>query len=248
VCRLLRPSATWDGGQLEDLMDRVQDVEPRVEKYLQSLRHAIQPRADVADMGVTRKIASGETTKSDIKDSEDHGRDRSHGKKLGGIEIEDDIEPDALEYADNESSASDSPDDEPKRHAQSLTKHTISWLVNSVSFHNFRYNMSRYLFPCLAYVQEVLQSALRTPELCSATFHIEWELLRYTRSEIEDNQMLSTVLTVSGGFVDAEASTCLEYCSRTWPATGEFVTRVLEKAIKDGWHRKYNIPLTQHSD
>jgi len=243
VCRLLRSPTNWNGGQLEDLMKQAPNAEPRVEEYIRHLSHADHSRVDAAAVESTRKTPSRDTASSDSKRPEDHTGDKSQGNNSGGIETESDLEQDALESVDEESNASDSSDDETDRPPQSLTKDTISWLVKSVSFHNFMNNISRYVYSPLEYVQEVLQSALCASELCSVTFNIEWDLLRYTRNEVEDGQLISTVLALSGGIADAEASACLEYCGRTWPATGEFVIRMLEEAIRNGWHSKFDVPL-----
>jgi ankyrin repeat protein/tetratricopeptide (TPR) repeat protein len=235
VCRLLKLSTTQDGGQFEDLMQQIPAAEAGVEKYLQHLPHAGQPRQDATAAGSTREMNLGETTSSDSRNAGDHTRDRSHGNISRGSEFVDDT------AADDQSNASDDSSDEPDSLPQSLTKDTISWLTRSSSFRNFKDYITRSISPPLQHVQEVLQPILCPSELCSATLHVDWELIGYTKSELEEGQLLSTVLTVSGGIIDAEASPCLEYCRRTWPVTGEFVVRALENAIRNGWHGKYNV-------
>jgi hypothetical protein len=78
------------------------------------------------------------------------------------------------------------------------------------------------------------------------TFNIWWELAQYTKSELEENENLLRVLTVSGDIIDAEASSCLDYSRRIWPLIGEFVIMALENAIKTGWHCKYSNLLPKN--
>ena len=216
-------------------MEQVPNVESSVEKYLLNLQTAARSRGPEA---AERSAPRTETSRADFEGSEDRLEYKDHEKSSGGIEVADDIEQDALEFGDDRSSASDSSDDEPNTLPRSLTKETISWLVKSIHFRNLKHNISRHIHAPLEYVQEVLQSTLSSSELCSAIFNIEWDVIRYVKEELEDGQKLSTVLTVSGGVKDADASACVEYCRRTWPTTGEFVVQVLEKALTNGWHGK----------
>ena len=142
---------------------------------------------------------------------------------------------------DNESSG-DFLDGEMESLPQSLTRETIAWLTEGIPFQNFRNNLSRSAYPPLEYVERMLEGALPASETCSASFNIEWDLLDYIESELEDGQNLSTVLTLSGDGDDAYAASCLEYCDYTWPNTGEAVGRALEVAIKRTWYRMRTPP------
>jgi hypothetical protein len=235
VCRLLSSSTAWKGRQLEGLMEQVPNVESSVEKYLLNLQTAARSRG----LGAAERSAPRtETSSAGFEDSEGRLEYKDCEKGFGGIEVADNIEQDSLEFGDDRSSASDSSDDEPNTLPRSLTKETISWLVKSIHFRNLKHNISRHIHAPLEYVQDVLQSTLSSSELCSAIFNIEWDVIRYAKEELEDGQKLSTVLTVSGGVKDADASACVEYCRRTWPTTGEFVVQVLEKALANGRHGK----------
>jgi Ankyrin repeats (3 copies)/Ankyrin repeats (many copies) len=235
VCRLLSPSTAWNGRQLEGLMEQVPNVESSAEKYLLNLPAAARSRGPEA---AERPTPRTEASSAGFEDSEGRLEFKEHEKSSSDIEVADDIEQNSLEFGDDRSSASDSSDDEPNTLPRSLTKETISWLVKSIHLRNLKHNISRHIHAPLEYVQEVLQSTLPSSELCLAIFNIEWDVIRYVKEELDDGQQLSTVLTVSGGVEDADASACVEYCRRTWPTTGEFVVQVLERALANGWHGK----------
>jgi tetratricopeptide (TPR) repeat protein len=217
VCQLLKPSTTREGKQIEDLVD--QTAEAGVERYLQDLHRAVQPQRDAAVEGSTSELSIGETASSDYRNAEDHAR--------------------YSEYWDNQSSESDSSDDEPEIIPQSLTNETISWLTRGIAFLNFKHSLIKHISSPLQYVHQVVQPILSASKICSVTFHVEWELIQYTKSELEEGDTIVQVLTVTGGIVNAEATSCLDYCRRIWPETGEFVVMALEKAIRTGWHSEY---------
>ena len=139
--------------------------------------------------------------------------------------------------ADDQSNASNFSDDESDNDddecSQTLTKESILWLAQTDSFRNFEDYLIKSISPPFRYIEEVLQPALYTPELCSAFFHVDWELVNYTKSELHPGQLLSSVLAVSGGTLHAEALPCSEYCQRTWPTTGNFVLKTVENALED---------------
>ena len=233
VCRLLEPSTAQDSRKFEELMQQIPAAEAGVEEYLQHLPRVIQPQQDAATVGSTQDTSIGETFQSGSRDAGDyigdHTRDKSRQNILRGSEIMDD-----------EINASDSSDGA-DRLPQSLTQEIISWLVESSSFRNLKDYITRSICAPLQHVQEVIQPDPSASKMYSMTLHIDWELIRYAKTELEEGQQLSTVLVVSGGIIDAEASPCLEYCRRVWPLTGEFVVKTVEKAIKYGSHGKRTV-------
>ena len=216
VCQILKPSTTGEDKQIEDLVD--QTVEAGPERYLQDLHRAVQPQRDAAVEGSTGELSVGETASSDYRNAEEHARDS--------------------EYWDNQSSESDSSDDESEIIPQSLINDTISWLTKGIAFLNFKHNLTKHISSPLQYVHQVVQPMLSASKMCSVTFHVQWELIQYTKSELEEGDTIVHVLTVTGGIINAEATSCLDYCRRIWPETGEFVVMALEKAIRTGWHSK----------
>ncbi len=238
VCQLLKPSTIRKGWQLEDLVD--QTIEAGVEKYLQGLRQVDQSPRDDTAVESTSEMGAVETASQDSRSAEDHAGAGDHGIVSVGNKQADDAADDASTFVEDESSASSSLDDELDIIPLSLTKDTISWLRRGVSYRNFKHNITKQICSPLQYVHRVLQPALAS-ELCSATFHVEWQLIQYTNSELEEGDTLVHALTVSGDIIDAEASSCLDYCRRIWPVTGEFVLITLEKAIKAGWHGKHDV-------
>jgi len=239
MCELVQPSTIRDGGQDKYKMKQIPAMKAGVEEYLQHRHRLVQIQRGAAAKEPKHENSGGETTGSESRITEDHAREKIHGDELDRNKIDDDIKEDALAFADDQSIASDDSD---KPNNLPLINDTVSWLTQGIPFQNLRHNLSRYVRSPLEYVQEVLQSTL-SAELCSATFHVEWEVMQYIKSELEEGQVLSSVLTVSGGIIDAEASPCLDYCNRTWPATGDLVIRVLQKAMQNGRHGKYTFLL-----
>ena len=239
VCQLLKPSTIRNGWQLEDLVD--QTVEAGVEKYLQGVRQVNQSLRDDTGVESTSGMGTVETASQDSRSAEDRAGAGDHGIVSVGNKQADDAANDASKFVKDESSASNSSDDGLDIIPQSLTKDTISWLTRGVSYRNFKHNITKQICSPLQYVHRILQPALSASELCSATFHVEWQLIQYTNSELEEGDTIVHALTVSGDIIDAEASSCLDYCRRTWPVTGEFVLITLEKAIKAGWHGKHDV-------
>ncbi|KAL9118071.1 MAG: hypothetical protein Q9187_005387 [Circinaria calcarea] len=225
VCEVLKPSTSREGEQLEDLVE--QTVEAGVETYSQNLHHAVQPQQDAAAVEATDGIRLGKTAGSDYRNAEDYTRNESQGNILASDE-----------HMDDQSSASDTSDDEPDSIPQSLTDDTILWLTRGVAFRNFKHNIVKQICSPLQYIHHVLQPILPASGLCSATFHVQWELIQYVKSELEEGDTFVNVLTVSGGIINAEASSCLDYCRRNWPATGEFMVMALEKAFRTGRHEE----------
>ena len=221
ICRLLEPSTTQDSRQFEELMQQIPAAEAGVEKYLHST------------VGSTQEINVGETFQSGSRDAGDYigdyTRDKSHRNILRGSEFID------------ESNASDSSDDGADRFPQSLTQEIISWLTESSLFRDFKDRITRSICSPFQHIEEVIQPDPSALNMHLTTLHIDWELIRYTETELGESQQLSTVLVVSGGVIDAEASPCLEYCRRVWPLTGEFVVKALEKAIKYGSYGNQNF-------
>lgn len=72
----------------------------------------------------------------------------------------------------------------------------------------------------------------------NATFHIDWDLRKYIRQELEEDQNLKHILTVSGSAKKAYSTTCVDYMSKFWPETGPWMLEVLQVAFDRGVHRK----------
>lgn len=234
VCQILKPSSTRKEKQIEGFVD--QTVESGVEKYLQNLR-VNQPRRDAIVARLIGESSGRKIVGSDDRTAKHHPQDGGYREvQTGENDVSDKM------YMSFPFLKKDTSDEERDMSSQSLTNETISWLTRSAAFLNFKHNMNKYdaLSP-LRYVHHVIQPRLPASEMCSVTFHIQWELLQYTKKELEEGDTIFHVLTVSGGTVDAEATSCLDYCQRLWPKTGEFVVMALEKAIKKGRHGKYSI-------
>ena len=227
LCQLLKPSPNW---QLEDLMSHT--VEDVMEWYLQGPSQVNQLPQDVAAAESTSGASAVETISQDSISAKNYVGVGNYGIVSAGSWQEDNVADDASNV---------SFDDEIDSIPQSLTRDTISWLIKGVSYRNFKHSMTKQICSPLQYIHQVLQPRLSASELCQVTFHVEWQLIQYLNSELEEGDRLVHALTVSGDIRDAEASPCLDYCRRLWPMTGELVLDSLERAIENGRHGKYDV-------
>jgi hypothetical protein len=115
---------------------------------------------------------------------------------------------------------------------------TISWFVESVAFRNFIYDLTREFSPPMDYVDKVLRFALPPSSNSITTFHLQWDLVDYVQTQLDNIQQLRTVLTLSGDASNAEASTCLDYCETVWPIDGRALVDALQNAISHTNHCK----------
>ncbi|KAK0645260.1 hypothetical protein DIS24_g8055 [Lasiodiplodia hormozganensis] len=68
-----------------------------------------------------------------------------------------------------------------------------------------------------------------------ARFEIEWDLLGFLRRQKYDAALeiaVERAITLTGSAKNAQAMTCLDYMSQTWPVIGEEIVKVLQKALK----------------
>ncbi|KAH0556063.1 hypothetical protein GP486_005995, partial [Trichoglossum hirsutum] len=119
-----------------------------------------------------------------------------------------------------------------------LSKATVFWLTESIAFCNFIHDLTREATSPMEYVHEVIRSGLSGFSRTTLTLYIEWNVEDYAENQLDEIQQLPTVLTVSGNAIDAEAATCYEYCTRTWPKDGPSILKALEKAVVTNQHRQ----------
>jgi hypothetical protein len=140
---------------------------------------------------------------------------------------------------DNESSEDEGgPDGEVNASSLHLIMETISWFVESVAFRNFIHDLTREFSPPMDYVDKVLRFALPPSSNSITTFHLQWDLVDYIQTQLDNIQQLRTVLTLSGDASNAEASTCLDYCETVWPIDGRALVDALQNAISHTNHCK----------
>ena len=71
------------------------------------------------------------------------------------------------------------------------------------------------------------------PNHCTITYELVWELPSYLRKYFPAKQRLGSILTLTGGTVDAFGSSCKDYLENTFPAIGLSVLKCLEKMLLD---------------
>ncbi|MCJ1270198.1 hypothetical protein MMC22_010094 [Lobaria immixta] len=72
--------------------------------------------------------------------------------------------------------------------------------------------------------------------LQNVTFVVHWDLRNYIRKELEKDQKLAHILTVSGDVKNAYSTTCADYVNRFWPNTGLWMLETLQIIIDRGSH------------
>lgn len=82
--------------------------------------------------------------------------------------------------------------------------------------------------------QAMEDRSLRGP-VFDARFEVEWDLLGFLRRQKYDAPLeiaVERAITLTGSAKNAQAMTCLDYMSQTWPVIGEEIVKVLQKALK----------------
>ena len=71
------------------------------------------------------------------------------------------------------------------------------------------------------------------PSHCTITYELTWELPSYLRRFFPAKQRVGSILTLTGGTVDAFGSSCKDYLENTFPPIGLSVLECLEKMFLD---------------
>lgn len=58
---------------------------------------------------------------------------------------------------------------------------------------------------------------------------MEWEVPAFLESQFPKGQRLREIMTFTGGAINAQASSCRDYISTTWPEIGSFLLDALEE-------------------
>lgn len=73
-----------------------------------------------------------------------------------------------------------------------------------------------------------------------ATFMIAWPLHKFLREEYpgEEALELSSIITITGSCLNAQAASCSEYMRQVWPTTGTETLAILQAAVAEKPDRK----------
>lgn len=77
-------------------------------------------------------------------------------------------------------------------------------------------------------------SRKETPKSSTAVFDLDWDIHAFFESQAYPNkpeEALQTVITLTGSFTDAQATTCAQYIHQTWPSTGQIIIELIKGVL-----------------
>lgn len=77
-------------------------------------------------------------------------------------------------------------------------------------------------------------SAQRQPDAGTSLFRVNWDLAAFiVEQEYSENnfEAMEEAITLTGSLTDAQALPCIQYLRQTWPLSGEYTFRLLQKLI-----------------
>ena len=80
-------------------------------------------------------------------------------------------------------------------------------------------------------------SRFRSQNACDIVFAVNWDPVAFLEDQKYDagaGKALSTAVTLTGTTIDAQALSCSQYLSRTWPLRGEVLLSVITDAVCSG--------------
>lgn len=93
---------------------------------------------------------------------------------------------------------------------------------------------------CVEKIRRVLEDAVanaqegNTPkDTLKTRIYVIWELEDFLRAEFSPEDKLSSILTITGSEINAQAATCRQYIECNWPL-GIHLLNVIDEAIDDG--------------
>ncbi|CAI6099737.1 unnamed protein product [Clonostachys chloroleuca] len=88
-------------------------------------------------------------------------------------------------------------------------------------------------------------SRKETPKSSTAVFDLDWDIHAFFESQAYPNkpeEVLQTVITLTGSFTDAQATTCAQYIHQTWPSTGQIIIELIKGVLgsEDGSYQTHS--------
>jgi len=109
-------------------------------------------------------------------------------------------------------------------------RNVTNFIFSSKSFANLCCDFERFVQPgMLGKVRKEMMDEFRSSGEQYANFHVNWNLLECCKTELDTDQGLANILTVTGVNENAYATTCEEYLLRFWPKTAPQMLRILDK-------------------
>ncbi|KAH6648607.1 hypothetical protein BKA67DRAFT_661569 [Truncatella angustata] len=78
-------------------------------------------------------------------------------------------------------------------------------------------------------------SRRKPPQGANVIFAVDWDILRFLREqeyEEPNAEAIANAITLTGSCVDAQALSCSEYLSQTWPLTGSYILLLIQKLLR----------------
>lgn len=77
-------------------------------------------------------------------------------------------------------------------------------------------------------------SARRQPDVVTSLFRVNWDLAAFiVEQEYSEDKIVAMeeAITLTGSLIDAQALPCIQYLRQTWPLSGEYTFRLLQKLM-----------------
>lgn len=120
-----------------------------------------------------------------------------------------------------------------------LASHAHSWLLSNLKKEICLIQADPNV---MNHIRNVVLSGLPLPRRISRAnairnfsvrFEVDWDPLNYLTKQFDGSapDMLGSTLTLTGSFKDAQAITCSNYMQQTWPLSGEYTVKLLDKVL-----------------
>ena len=84
-----------------------------------------------------------------------------------------------------------------------------------------------------AILNNVFFTEISEQDFLHVVHRCSWEVLDVLQGDYEPHQSLSGIITLTGTLENAQAATCNEYITQTWPNVGPFLLQAISDALKE---------------
>jgi hypothetical protein len=77
-------------------------------------------------------------------------------------------------------------------------------------------------------------SRKETPKSSTVVFDLDWDIHAFFENQeysSRPEETLETVITLTGSFLDAQATSCEQYIHQTWPSTGQIMIELIKGVL-----------------
>jgi hypothetical protein len=129
---------------------------------------------------------------------------------------------------------------------EKLTSRSMnSFVIETRAWSRLRHDMRQFVFPTVKqYIQANVEGVwTEGVDIDRVACRVQWEFHQFQEQELDHDDDISSVLTISGRVNNAEASSCGDYMRQTWPDTGDKLLEAFLELSKHNSRGKYLIPL-----